>query len=80
VLIACPGRLLDLMNQGYIDLSHVKYFVCDEADRLLDMGFKDDIDRIIEHLPEKRHNSLFSATFEKGIQRLGLKMLSKDPV
>lgn len=79
VLIATPGRLLDLSNQRAINLSHVEMLVLDEADRMLDMGFIHDIQKIIELLPEERQNLLFSATGSKAIQQLAKKFLN-DPV
>jgi ATP-dependent RNA helicase RhlE len=69
-LIATPGRLLDLINQGFIDLSTVEIFVLDEADRMLDMGFMPDIRRIIARLPQKRQTLFFSATMPPEIERL----------
>ena len=69
-LIATPGRLLDLINQGFIDLSTVEIFVLDEADRMLDMGFMPDIRRIIGRLPQKRQTLFFSATMPPEIERL----------
>src|SRR3546814_15463983 len=62
VLVACPGRLLDLANQKAIDLSHVEILVLDEADRMLDMGFIHDVKKVLAKLPAKRQNLLFSAT------------------
>jgi len=79
VLVATPGRLLDLMDQGYIQLKHIEYFVLDEADRMLDMGFIHDIRRIIAMLPTKRQSLFFSATMPKNIVELSRKIL-KDPV
>jgi len=70
ILIATPGRLLDLMNQKYINLHHVKFFVLDEADRMLDMGLVTDVKRIISHLPRIRQTMLFSATMPKEISKL----------
>jgi ATP-dependent RNA helicase RhlE len=70
VLIATPGRLLDLMQQGYVDLSHVEVLILDEADRMLDMGFIRDIRRILALLPARRQNLLFSATFSDEIREL----------
>jgi ATP-dependent RNA helicase RhlE len=67
VLIATPGRLLDLMDQGFVSLRDVEYFVLDEADRMLDMGFIHDIKKIIAQLPEKRQSLFFSATMPKNI-------------
>jgi ATP-dependent RNA helicase RhlE len=70
VLVATPGRLLDLMNQGYVDLRHVQTLVLDEADQMLDMGFIPDIRRIVAKVPEKRQTLLFSATMPDEIRRL----------
>jgi len=64
VLVATPGRLIDLMNQGYIDLSAIEIFVLDEADRMLDMGFIHDIRKVIAKLPKKRQSLFYSATME----------------
>lgn len=79
VLIATPGRLLDLMNQGFIDLKHLQIFVLDEADRMLDMGFIHDIKRILHEIPEQRQSVCFSATMPPEIMRLAEKML-KSPI
>lgn len=70
VIIATPGRLLDHVQQGTVDLSHVRFLVLDEADRMLDMGFIRDIRRVIEKLPKQRQNLLFSATFSADIRKL----------
>lgn len=70
VLIATPGRLLDLMNQGYISLKNIGYFVLDEADRMLDMGFINDINKIIDKLPKRRQSLFFSATMPDKIVKL----------
>ncbi len=70
VLIATPGRLLDLINQGFISLKSLDYFVLDEADRMLDMGFIHDIKRILPLLPKKRQSLFFSATMPPEIERL----------
>lgn len=75
VLIATPGRLLDLMNQGYISLNDVGYSVLDEADRMLDMGFIHDIRKIIAKLPAKRQSLFFSATMPPDIVELSKKIL-----
>jgi ATP-dependent RNA helicase RhlE len=75
VLIATPGRLLDLMNQGYVTLDHIGYSVLDEADRMLDMGFIHDIRKIIAHLPAKRQSLFFSATMPPDIVELSRKIL-----
>lgn len=78
VLIACPGRLNDLIGQGLIDLSGVEVFVLDEADRMLDMGFVHDVKKVIAKLPKKRQNLLFSATMPKEIEELAGSILH-DP-
>lgn len=70
ILIATPGRLLDLINQKVINLSHIEMFVLDEADRMLDMGFIRDIKKVIALLPAKRQNLLFSATYSDEIKKL----------
>jgi ATP-dependent RNA helicase RhlE len=75
VVIATPGRLLDHVRQGNIDLSAVEIFVLDEADRMLDMGFIRDIRQIIKQLPKERQNLLFSATFSKEIRELANNLL-----
>ncbi|WP_260957517.1 DEAD/DEAH box helicase [Pseudomonas citri] len=75
VLVACPGRLLDLAGQGSVDLSHVEILVLDEADRMLDMGFVHDVKKVLARLPAKRQNLLFSATFSKDITDLASKLL-----
>ena len=75
ILIATPGRLLDLAAQRHVDLTAVEIFVLDEADRMLDMGFLPDIRRIIALLPAKRQSLLFSATFPDDIRKLANKLL-----
>ncbi|HEP8872506.1 TPA: DEAD/DEAH box helicase, partial [Pseudomonas aeruginosa] len=75
VLVACPGRLLDLAGQNKVDLSHVEILVLDEADRMLDMGFIHDVKKVLAKLPPKRQNLLFSATFSKDIVDLANKLL-----
>jgi ATP-dependent RNA helicase RhlE len=80
VLIATPGRLLDLMNQGFVDLRQVEVFVLDEADRMLDMGFINDIKRILPKLPTKRQTLFFSATMPGQIQELAATILRPNPV
>ncbi len=77
VLVATPGRLLDLMNQGYVKLNTIEIFVLDEADRMLDMGFIHDVRKIISTLPVKRQTLLFSATMPPDIQALAEQMMSK---
>ncbi|MFP4187085.1 MAG: DEAD/DEAH box helicase [Acholeplasmataceae bacterium] len=79
ILVATPGRLLDLIGQKIIDLAGIEYFVLDEADRMLDMGFIHDVKRILAHIPKKRQTMLFSATLPKEILDLSA-MLLKDPV
>lgn len=78
VLIATPGRLLDLMNQGFIKLDHLGVFILDEADRMLDMGFINDIKKLIAVIPKKRQTLLFSATMPKDIVNLANTLLH-DP-
>ncbi|MGE5805948.1 MAG: DEAD/DEAH box helicase [Ignavibacteria bacterium] len=70
ILVATPGRLLDLMHQNYIKLNHIKFFVLDEADRMLDMGFIADIKKIIEKLPAERQTLFFSATMPPEVIKL----------
>lgn len=79
VLVATPGRLLDLISQGYIGLNHLEVFVLDEADRMLDMGFIHDVKRVITKLPAKRHSLFFSATMPPDIQQLANTILT-NPV
>ena len=86
ILVATPGRLLDLISQGFISLNNIKYFVLDEADRMLDMGFIHDIKKIISLLPKKRQSLFFSATMPSNIVNLSKQILnnpekiSVDPV
>ena len=79
ILVATPGRLLDLMNQGYIHLGELDYFVLDEADRMLDMGFVHDVKKVIAKLPAKRQSLFFSATMPPPIQQLAQSILT-NPV
>lgn len=79
ILVATPGRLLDLMGQGFVKLDQIQVFVLDEADRMLDMGFSHDVKRIIRKLPEKRQTLLFSATMPHEITKLVDSILI-DPV
>ena len=86
ILIACPGRLNDLIGQGFIDLSALEIFVLDEADRMLDMGFVHDVKKVIAKLPAQRQNLMFSATMPTEIEQLAAGILRKpafvkvDPV
>ena len=75
VVIATPGRLLAHLSMGYVDLSKVSYFILDEADRMLDMGFYDDIMQIVRHLPQNRQTLMFSATMPPKIQQLAKTIL-----
>ena len=79
IVVATPGRLIDLINHNALSLSHVKTLVLDEADKLLDMGFADELARILEQLPAQRHNALFSATFPPAIELLANSLLH-DPL
>lgn len=78
ILVATPGRLLDLIQQGFISLRNIEYFVLDEADQMLDMGFIHDIKRIIAQLPEERQSLFFSATMPPSIRQLARQILT-DP-
>ncbi len=80
ILVATPGRLLDLMNQGYVHLQHLEVFVLDEADRMLDMGFIHDIKRILPKLPASRQSLFFSATMPQAIRELSATILRPNPV
>ena len=80
ILVATPGRLMDLMSQGFVHLDAVKVFVLDEADRMLDMGFIDDVRRIVSHLPERRQTLLFSATMPAKVRDLADSILRRDCV
>jgi|TARA_B110000971_G_scaffold44354_1_gene44105 ATP-dependent RNA helicase RhlE len=79
ILVATPGRLMDLQNQGFISLRDIEFLVLDEADRMLDMGFLRDIKKIMSMMPEKRQNLLFSATFSRDIRKLANGILN-NPV
>ncbi len=79
VIIATPGRLLAHLQMGYVDLSEVEFFILDEADRMLDMGFYDDIMQIVSRLPQNRHTMMFSATMPPKIQKLA-KTVLHNPV
>lgn len=75
IIVATPGRLIDLMNRNAVKLSSIKYFVCDEADRMLDMGFIRDVEKIARQLPAEHQTMLFSATVSKEIEKLAGKYL-----
>ena len=75
ILVACPGRLNDLVGQGLLDLSNIEIFVLDEADRMLDMGFVHDVKKVIAKLPRQRQNLMFSATMPKEIEQLAAGIL-----
>lgn len=79
IVIATPGRLIDLLQQGALGLSELDYFVLDEADRMLDMGFQPDLERIMAELPDKRHSLFFSATIDDKVAKLAGSLL-KNPV
>jgi len=79
-LIATPGRLLDLIHQRVVSLKKLEYFVLDEADRMLDMGFIHDIKKVVALLPQKRQNLFFSATMPPEITKLAASILRTDPV
>jgi ATP-dependent RNA helicase RhlE len=76
IVIATPGRLNDLMNQGFIDLRHVEMFILDEADRMLDMGFINDVKKVIKKIPTKRQTLLFSATIPPEIAKMSSEILT----
>jgi ATP-dependent RNA helicase RhlE len=79
ILVACPGRLLDLSSQGYARLNSIEILVLDEADRMFDMGFLPDVRRIVKLIPAKRQTMLFSATFPEEVERLAAETL-KSPL
>lgn len=79
ILVATPGRLLDLMNQGYIKLKGIEFFVLDEIDRMLDMGFINDVRKIVSALPRKRQSAFFSATMSPQTSEFARKLLT-DPI
>jgi ATP-dependent RNA helicase RhlE len=79
IVVATPGRLLDLINQGHVHLEHLEFFVLDEADRMLDMGFIHDVKRILSYVPEKRQSVFFSATMPDNVASLANSILS-NPV
>ena len=79
ILIATPGRLLDLMKQRHVRLDVIEFLVLDEADRMLDMGFVDDVRKIMAAIPKSRQSLLFSATMPRKISQLSAEILT-DPV
>jgi len=79
IIVATPGRLISHINSGNVDLSKVSFFVLDEADRMLDMGFSEDIMKIVSHLPQSRQTIMFSATMPTGIQKMAHSILT-NPV
>ncbi len=79
IIVATPGKLISHLNMGYVKFDHIKYLILDEADRMLDMGFYDDIQKIITYLPEKRQTLMFSATMPPKIKQLAARTL-KNPV
>lgn len=78
MVIATPGRLISHLSLGYVDLSKVSFFILDEADRMLDMGFADDIMQIVKYLPKERQTIMFSATMPVKIQQLA-KTILRNP-
>lgn len=76
IIVGTPGRLQDHLNKGYLDLQHVNVLVLDEADRMLEMGFQDAIDAIIEHIPKQRQTLLFSATYPEQIQKISRRIMN----
>lgn len=70
IIVGTPGRVLDLLKQGKIDVDHLEYFVLDEADRMLDMGFQDELEAIIDFLPDERQNLLFGATIPRQLKKM----------
>ncbi len=77
VVVACPGRLLDLLGEGHLDLSHVEVFVLDEADRMCDMGFLPDVRRVLKYLPARRQSLFFSATMPAEVRQLAQSILTE---
>lgn len=77
ILVACPGRLLDLIQQGHAKMNHIEILVLDEADRMFDMGFLPDVRRIVKAVPEKRQTMLFSATFPPDVELLAQQALKQ---
>jgi superfamily II DNA/RNA helicase len=78
IIVCTPGRMIAHLNMGYVNMKGLQFLILDEADRMLDMGFQDDINKIIKALPAKRQNLLFSATMPEKIRQLAKKILH-DP-
>jgi superfamily II DNA/RNA helicase len=78
LVVATPGRLVDLMNDSAVNLANVTYLVLDEADRIMDMGFEPQMEEIMKQIPEQRQTLLFSATWPKSVQKLANKYLKKE--
>jgi len=78
IIVATPGKLISHLQMGYVNFKHVKHLILDEADKMLDMGFSDDIEKIVSHLPKERQTLLFSATMPPKIRTLASKLL-KNP-
>ncbi|KAB7886200.1 DEAD/DEAH box helicase [Poseidonibacter ostreae] len=79
VVVATPGRLLDILDKKQINLSTIDFFVVDEADKMLDLGFEEELEKILENLPEKRQNLLFSATYPPKMQKIA-KKITNNPI
>lgn len=79
VVVATPGRLLDILDKKQINLSTIEFFVVDEADKMLDLGFEEELEKILENLPEKRQNLLFSATYPPKMQKIAQK-ITNNPI
>ena len=75
ILVGTPGRVIDLLNRGALKLGEVKYFVLDEADRMLAVGFEEDVEKILQHLPSQKQCLLFSATMPEWVKKLAGKYL-----
>lgn len=79
IIVCTPGRMIAHLNMGYVNLDKLQFLVLDEADRMLDMGFQDDINRIIRVLPQERQTLLFSATMPDKIRQLAKRILKIQP-
>ena len=77
IVVGTPGKIISHLNLGYVKVNNLQHLILDEADRMLDMGFSEDINKIISHLPEKRQNLLFSATMPPKIRLLSKEILTK---